>query len=566
MLNNMKRVATDDRRTDIILPHRIVYATEGVACPEWILECGDTQTQPGTKKYTELSTYGGKKAAILLDFGTEFFGGIQMITQGIAPIEGVSAKIRFGESANEAYAPLGVKGSSAPHGMRDFDVLIPPNGCNRIGMTGFRFVYIELTQPDTIVRFFALQGVSIYRDIPYRGTFRCSDELLNRIYDTSAYTVHLCMQNLLWDGIKRDRMVWVGDMHPEMLAIRTVFGDNKIVEDSLFDIAKNNPLPCWPNTITNYSMWFLRIICDWYRYSGNRTFVEELSYYWKALLEQLLPLVHEGEEEKLPEDELDRGYFIDWPSKTHPEAKAGTYALWVQGLYDASKLCEMIGEDALAEVCAGKAKALQDIDFELGEMKQITAMRWLAGMADKENVAHSLTKGGGQGMSTFMSYYILRAVGQTSDMKTALDMLREYYGGMLKVGATTFWEDFDLDWIREGASIENLWKNDEYDIHGDNGRYCYEGFRHSLCHGWSSGPSAFLAEEVLGCQIVEDGCKTLVIKPNLGDLEWAEGTYPTPYGDVFISAKKQDGETVVSVEAPKEITIKMEQKQQEELE
>lgn len=46
------------------------------------------------------------------------------------------------------------------------------------------------------------------------------------------------------------------------------------------------------------------------------------------------------------------------------------------------------------------------------------------------------------------------------------------------------------------------------------------------------------------------------MKPNLGDLEWAEGTYPTPYGEVHISAKKQDGEVIVSVDAPEEITIK----------
>lgn len=558
MLNNLKRVGTDNRCTDIVLPKRVVFATEGVTHPECLLECDDTQAVLVEKNYAELITKEGRKAAILLDFGTEFFGGIQIVTQGIAPIEGVPAKIRFGESANEACTPLGVKGACAHHGMRDFDVLLPPSGSNRIGMTGFRFVYIELTETDTIVRLYALQGVSVYRDIPYRGTFRCSDELLNQIYDTSAYTVHLCMQDYLWDGIKRDRLVWSGDMHPEMLAIRTVFGADKIVEDSLWYIAKNNPLPCWMNNITNYSVWYLRLVYDWYRYSGNRAFVEELAYYWKPLLEQLLPFVHEEAKEKLVKEELKREYFIDWPSCKHSEAKAGTYALWVQGLLDSAKLCEMIGEDALAEECSRKAKALQETVFEPGEMKQITAMLHLAGMADEEKAAHALTTGGGQGMSTFMSYYILKATSQTADMKVALDMLREYYGGMLKVGATTFWEDFDIEWLREGASIENLWKDDEYDIHGDNGRHCYVGFRHSLCHGWSSGPTAFLAEEVLGCRIIEDGCKTLEIKPNLGDLEWADGTYPTPYGDVFISVRKHGEETVLSVDAPKKITIKYE--------
>lgn len=158
-------------------------------------------------------------------------------------------------------------------------------------------------------------------------------------------------------------------------------------------------------------------------------------------------------------------------------------------------------------------------------------------------------------MSTFQSYYILKAATQTTDVSMALDMLREYYGAMLRAGATTFWEDFDLDWMREGASIETLAEGGAYDIHGDNGRYCYRGFRHSLCHGWSSAPAAFLAEEVLGCHIAEPGCKCLKVQPKLGNLLWAEGTYPTPYGQVSILARKEGGKTVVTVDAPEEIRI-----------
>lgn len=109
--------------------------------------------------------------------------------------------------------------------------------------------------------------------------------------------------------------------------------------------------------------------------------------------------------------------------------------------------------------------------------------------------------------------------------------------------------------MREGAGIEKLWKEGEYDIHGDNGRYCYEGFRHSLCHGWSSGPTAFLAEEVLGVKILEPGCRRMRIKPNLGSLAWAEGTYPTPYGEVSVSARKQNGEVVVEVKAPEGVQV-----------
>ena len=35
------------------------------------------------------------------------------------------------------------------------------------------------------------------------------------------------MQDYLWDGIKRDRLVWIGDMHPETMTIGAVFGGQR---------------------------------------------------------------------------------------------------------------------------------------------------------------------------------------------------------------------------------------------------------------------------------------------------------------------------------------------------
>ena len=105
-----------------------------------------------------------------------------------------------------------------------------------------------------------------------------------------------------------------------------------------------------------------------------------------------------------------------------------------------------------------------------------------------------LIDGGAKGMSTFMSYYILKAVA-SFDKSAAISMLKQYYGGMLERGATTFWEDFDIDWLDGSGRIDCLPKDGEKDIHGDYGAYCYKGFRHSLCHGWSAGIIQFIQEE-----------------------------------------------------------------------
>jgi hypothetical protein len=75
-------------------------------------------------------------------------------------------------------------------------------------------------------------------------------------------------------------------------------------------------------------------------------------------------------------------------------------------------------------------------------------------------------------------------------------MMKEYCGGMLSVGATTFFEDFDIDWLENSCRIDRFPKKGQKDIHGDFGRFCYTGFRHSLCHGWSAGVITFIEEEL----------------------------------------------------------------------
>ena len=66
----------------------------------------------------------------------------------------------------------------------------------------------------------------------------------------------------------------------------------------------------------------------------------------------------------------------------------------------------------------------------------------------------------------------------------------------------------------------------------------------------------WLSENVLGVKILEPGCKKIKVEPHLGDLEWAKGTYPTPYGEITVSHVKQaDGSIETTVDAPEEIEV-----------
>ena len=191
------------------------------------------------------------------------------------------------------------------------------------------------------------------------------------------------------------------------------------------------------------------------------------------------------------------------------------------------------------------------------ESKQANALLVLAGLADPtEANQRVLGRDPLRNLSTFYGYYVLQARAAAKDYRGCLGVIRHYWGKMLDLGATTFWEDFDLDWTRDAAGIDELVPEGKKDIHADFGAHCYKGLRHSLCHGWASGPTAWLSEHVLGFVPLAPGCRKLLINPHLGDLAWARGAFPTPHGIVRVSHIQQaEGKVVTDIEAPQGIEV-----------
>ena len=151
---------------------------------------------------------------------------------------------------------------------------------------------------------------------------------------------------------------------------------------------------------------------------------------------------------------------------------------------------------------------------------------------------------------------MLNARAEAGDYQGALNNIREYWGGMLDLGATTFWEDFDINWLKNAARIDQPVPEGKIDVHATYGDYCYKGYRHSLCHGWASGPTSWLTQYVLGIKVIEPGCKKIKLDPHLCDLEWVKGSFPTPYGVVEIEhTKTSSGEIKTTYKVPEEVQI-----------
>ena len=81
-------------------------------------------------------------------------------------------------------------------------------------------------------------------------------------------------------------------------------------------------------------------------------------------------------------------------------------------------------------------------------------------------------------------------------------------------------------------------ENGKKDLHGDYGNYCYRGFRHSLCHGWSAGVYAFFVEYVLGVRL-ENGVLT-AIEPHPSGLTHIKAEIPIAEGMLCLEIRDGD--------------------------
>jgi len=129
----------------------------------------------------------------------------------------------------------------------------------------------------------------------------------------------------------------------------------------------------------------------------------------------------------------------------------------------------------------------------------------------------------------YMRFYEMEALCRLGLRRKVLDEVRAYWGGMLDEGATSFWE---------------LYNPDEK----DDAKYAMykRPFGKSLCHAWGASPIYLFGRYVLGVEPTKPGYAEYLVAPDLGGLDWAEGTVPTPNGPISVSIR--DG--VATVKGP----------------
>ncbi len=535
----------DPRVRTLTRPTRVLWHSDGDATPENIERLlnpiGNALVDPTPAcKLRQRGTVPG----VLLDFGREVHGHVQIIT-ALSLQQRVRVRLRFGESASEAMgAPVN------DHGMHDQVVELSYMSLSEHGPTGFRFVRIDLLDAGTELNLLGVQAVELMRPEPMLGAFACNDARVNAVWAVGARTVHLCMQEFVWDGIKRDRLAWIGDLHPEAMVIARLWGDHALVRATMDFVRDTTPLPAWMNTISSYSLWWLIILGDWHARFGDDAYLQAQRAYLVPLVQQVAALVDADGNQHLP------GGLIDWATANDDATRAaGMHALTLWALRHATTLAERLGESATAALASSAAQRLIRHGAPKAGTKQAAALTVLTGLRDAtEANATVLAPAPSAGLSPFYGYYVLEARARAGDITGGLALIREYWGAMVNLGATSLWEHFDMRWLKNAGRIDELPTAERVDVHHSidvhrtYGEHCYIGWRHSLCHGWSAGPTAWLIDHVLGLQLIAPD--TLRMAPNLGDLEWAEGALPTPHGVERVRHERRDGRVVTTRDIP----------------
>ncbi len=480
----------------------------------------------------------------LYDFGQETFGYLTL--KGLSGNGRIS--VYYGESAEEAtdtahcetLDKIDLDGATAIDASTGSKVA----GGRLAGSKAFRYVFVR---SDGTAR---ADGVGmLYEYLPEkeRGTFKCDDELVNKMWNVGVRTLQLTTREFFIDGIKRDRWTWSGDASQSYLMNYYLFFDSPTVKRTMRQLRGKDPVTSHVNTIMDYTFYWLASVGDYYMYTADTAFVREIYPRMKTLMDYCLSRTDDnGMMQGLAGDWV----FVDWSPK--PMDKHGELS------FEQILFCRSLETMAICARLNGDNASAQDYEARAGRLRrQIPTMFW---NDDRHALVHNVI-GGKQGTDVtryanifgilydyldknrqnevakwvlhndeimrittpYMRFYEMEALCKLGEQGSVMREMKNYWGGMLAHGATSFWEAYDAKIDSAGTTP----LRDHLSMYG-------RPYGKSLCHAWGASPVYLLGKYFLGVKPTKPGYTEWEARPSLGSLKWIEGDVPTPNGTVHV--------------------------------
>ncbi len=425
----------------------------------------------------------------------------------------------------------------------------------------FRFVRVEFPA-DIAVDIAAITAAAYHYPLDSAGTFACSDERFNRMWDISRNTVLCCMHEMYVDCPYYEQQQYEMDSALEMLFTLRMSADARMPYKSILDLAHSQMADGmlqanYPSTmvqiIPDFTFFWILMLRDYLRYTEaspeNLARVRALTGTVDKALEAFEPYRTEsGLVGVTP-----YWHFVDWvpawfvgvPTGGDKQPITVTSLMYAAALRAAAEICDAVSRPGLAADYRARAAEMislvdkhcydpavglyRDLPASASYSQHTTLWAVLSGAVTGEE-AGALVDRTFDGhvpvhTCTFsMSHYMFRALEMADRYEYAARQM-EGWQRMLDWHCTTWCENPDSP--------------------------------RSECHGWSSAPIYEFSAMVLGVTPTSDGWQSVRIKPYVDayPLDFARGTVPTPYGVISVSWVKEDGNLHLDVTLPEGVEM-----------
>ena len=401
----------------------------------------------------------------------------------------------------------------------------------KLRQRAFRYVFIRSKSA-------ASEVYAEYEYLPLKdvGSFSCNEQDVEKIFSTCAYTLHLNSRECYLDGIKRDRWVWAGDAYQSFMVNPYLYFDGEIIKRTILSLLGTPPYRQHINTINDYSFYLIISVYDYWFLTADGDFVRNVYSKVKALYDFCVGRLDEhGFVCARPGDWV----FIDWADSLDKDGPhcAEQILLWqaTRCMKKLARICNrtpqgLLDECALRENIYARfydKKAGAFIDgFQSGKRRVNRHQNILAllydftsaeeGKAILENVL--LNDCVPKITTPYFKFFELTALCKYGRVDIAQKYVSAYWGGMLRMGATSVWETFD-------PAVSG---RERFAMYG-------EPYGKSLCHAWGSGPICFLGKYVAGVRPVSAGYSEWEVRPEPGIYTSFRSVVPLPHGKVTVS-------------------------------
>lgn len=539
------------------------------------------------KNRGEATLLGGfGEASVLIDFNEEIVGGLEVVLSCTAPTH---IRIDYEEEAELAKRrdPLGCSWYQLV--FDEYDLEAGEHTIVSKGRRGYRFInFSSVSEEDvTVKKVTAITGSHPVRE---RGSFRCSDDRLNRIWDISAATAKACMQAFYEDGVKRDGLLWLGDYRIAFPAAYYLTGDGALARKSLIMMRDSgyecggipacaargggeqhhsesgiSYMPRIPGDgqnkwiILNYMCDYIIGIEEYVRFTGDETILSEIMESAENAAKFLLTLIDLEtpgkwyiDDYKAKRDEYGFNYTILTDCTMNPkncfESKGVFLLEYLMSLQSLSRLAKKSGNDALSAWSDALAARLDEhihthyYDAVHGQYLDNKRQKFcdisqypapVAVMAGKddpigmERMIRSVMPNLGFSMA-----WRIEAMFKKGFIHEAIRDISGAWGKMVDADSRTGWERLD---------VPEMNATHYYDATG------------SFCHGWMASPAFQLPQWIVGIKPAADGFRKIRIAPNLDTLTYAEASVPTAKGEIVARVEKAGKGYTLYLDLPKDV-------------